>query len=129
MKLLTPHKSQEKDRKIIECSTNDYYRKGLPFENEAKKRLRLQEIKDFDCGKKCLSPSIFRKNKVPLLFGIASSNSNPSSIASDSTSKSIAIGSKKVENIQGFKESNQIDFDINHCLDQADVHCKHTINN
>jgi len=50
-----------------------YFSKGLPSESETKKRQRLIEIKDFEGGKKCVSPSIFRKSKGPIIF--ASQNS------------------------------------------------------
>ena len=45
-------------------------------------------MKDYEGGKKCLSPSIFRKNKGPLILGQTNSMSGPpTSTSSDTTSK------------------------------------------
>jgi hypothetical protein len=35
--------------------------------------MRLQEMKEYEGGKKCLSPSIFRKSKGPMVLAAASS--------------------------------------------------------
>jgi hypothetical protein len=58
-----------------------HFRKGLPSENETKKRQRIQEMKEYECGRRCLSPSIFRKSKGPINFA-TSSTATATNIAS-----------------------------------------------
>jgi len=70
--------------------------KGLPSEDEAKKRQRLQEMKDYEHGKKVLSPSIFRKSKGPIIFAASSANF---SVESTVKSGSLATQAKKGEGI------------------------------
>lgn len=89
-----------------------YVRRGLPLESEAKKRLRLQEIKDYEAGKKCLSPSIFRKTKGPLIVG-TNQSSAATSIASETTARSNPSGGKKAEGAGVIKDFNMADFDVN----------------
>jgi hypothetical protein len=89
------------------------YRRGLPLETEAKKRLRLQELKDYEGGKKCLSPSIFRKTKGPLILGSGNISSGATSTSSETTIKNSANGGKKTETMSGLKEFSVSDFDIN----------------
>jgi len=79
------------------------FRKGLPSETETKKRQRLLEIKDFEGGKKCLSPSIFRKSKGPIIF--ASQNANVLSNGNFEVSvKGLTFGAKKGEGANVTKE-------------------------
>jgi hypothetical protein len=88
----------------------------LPLESEAKKRLRLLEMKDYEGGRKCLSPSIFRKNKGPLILGghgAASQSGPPTSASSDTTSKGFQTGAKKSDLTNGLKDFNMGDMDIN----------------
>jgi hypothetical protein len=92
---------------------NYNYRRGLPLETEAKKRLRLQELKDYEGGKKCLSPSIFRKTKGPLILGSGNISSGATSTSSETTSKNTTNGGKKTETMAGLKEFSVSDFDIN----------------
>ena len=40
----------------------------MPSEDEAKKRQRLMEMKNYEQGMKVLSPSIFRKSKGPVVL-------------------------------------------------------------
>ena len=54
------------------------------------------EIKDFEDGKKCLSPSIFRKTKGPIIFS-ASHNSLNSNANFENSIKGMNYSSKKTE--------------------------------
>jgi hypothetical protein len=87
-------------------------RRGLPLESEAKKRLRLQEIKDYEGGKKCLSPSIFKRTKGPLIVGTNHSSATTST-SSETTAKSTQSGGKRGEAAATLKEFNKADFDSN----------------
>lgn len=73
------------------------------MESEAMKRLRLQEIKDYEGGKKCLSPSIFRKTKAPLIVG-SSNSSTKASTNIDPLLKAQTSSSKKVESFLPLKD-------------------------
>jgi len=97
---------------------------GLPSENENKKRQRLQEMNDYEEGKKVLSPSIFRKNKGPIILAasMAAISSNNSLEAPNRTLS--AAGFKKPESLAAAKEITLQDYDISSCLDIKDVHCK-----
>ena len=70
------------------------------------------EIKDFEDGKKCLSPSIFRKSKGPIIFS-ASHNSVNSNVNFENTIKGLAFNSKKTEGQGGIRDISMADFDIN----------------
>ena len=71
-------------------------------------------MKDYQGGKKCLSPSIFRKNKGPLILGQASNQSGPlTSASSDTSSKGFQASSKKFDIGGGLKDFNMADMDIN----------------
>jgi hypothetical protein len=106
-----------------------FYRKGLPSENENKKRLRLQEMKEYEEGKKILSPSIFRKSKGPIML----SASSTALTSTNSLTASLTDASQKVVPSNGFKKPDAtaiakdvsiLDYDINQCLDMKDIHCK-----
>jgi hypothetical protein len=92
---------------------NYNYRRGLPLETEAKKRLRLQELKDYEGGKKCLSPSIFRKTKGPLILGSGNITSTTTSTTSETTARTSLNGGKRCESLAGLKDFSISDFDIN----------------
>jgi hypothetical protein len=82
------------------------------LESEAKKRLRLHEMKDYYRGKKCLSPSIFKKTKGPLIIG-STNSSVATSASSDSMLKSLQSGGKKSDQFGLIKDFTQSDFDLN----------------
>jgi hypothetical protein len=88
------------------------FRKGLPSETESRKRQRLIEIKDFEDGKKCLSPSIFRKSKGPIIFS-ASHQALTSNATFETSIKGVQIGSKRGDGAGLVKEISLNDFDIN----------------
>eukprot|EP00347_Sterkiella_histriomuscorum_P020303 403338323 len=107
--------------------------KGLPSETETKKRQRLMEIKDQEGGKKCLSPSIFRKSKGPILFAVQSANfqtqggvsttaANSGSANNDTSNKTSNFPSKRIDSAAIIKELTLQDFDINLCTEAKDVH-------
>ena len=102
------------------------YSKGLPSESETKKRQRLLEMKEYECGKRCLSPSIFRKSKGPIVLA-ASSSTFASTNTFESPLKSIqpsTPGYKKGDSTGQVKELTLQDYDINQCLDAKGAHCK-----
>lgn len=71
-------------------------------------------MKDYEGGKKCLSPSIFRKNKAPLIVGTMSSISGPpTSASSDTTNKGPTMSGKRGESTLGQKEFSIADMDVN----------------
>lgn len=62
-------------------------------------------MKEYHAGKKCLSPSIFRKAKGPLIVG-TTFTSPPTSASSESTLKSMQNGGKKADGLGMAKEFN-----------------------
>ncbi|CDW73737.1 myb-like dna-binding domain-containing protein [Stylonychia lemnae] len=105
-------------------SKNPVVSKGLPSETETKKRQRLLEIKDQEGGKKCLSPSIFRKSRGPIIFAVQSSNFTSQNGNLDVPVKTGSLSSKRIDGNQVAKELNLQDFDINLCAEPKDVHRK-----
>lgn len=89
------------------------YRKGLPFEGEAKRRLRLQEIKDFEGGRKCLSPSIFRKTKGSNFFATQGNSYFALGGLQDSTQRGREGGGKRGETNGNLREFNIAELDLN----------------
>ena len=67
------------------------------------KRLRLQEIKDVEGGKKCLSPSIFRKAKAPFVLASGNISTTPST-SSESSGKSQATTGRKLEPLGPYRD-------------------------
>jgi hypothetical protein len=61
----------------------------LPSENETKKRQRIQEMKDYECGRRCLSPSIFRKSKGPIIFATSTSATATNNGSLDGASRTL----------------------------------------
>lgn len=101
-------------------------RSGLPSEDEAKKRQRLMEMKNYEQGMKVLSPSIFRKSKGPVVLA-ASASALTSASQFDSSARpgqTSALLSKKPDATGVAKEFSLQDYDLNSCLDLKDVHCK-----
>lgn len=96
-------------------------RQGLPSENETKKRQRLKEMKEYEGGKRCLSPSIFRKSKGPVVL---TASSAAIATASEAPSKA-GPGVKRAESMA--REVTLQDYDVNQCLDLKDVHRKYLI--
>jgi hypothetical protein len=88
------------------------FRKGLPSETESRKRQRLLEIKDYQDGKKCLSPSIFRKSKGPIIFTAQSGTLNGGG-GFEVSLRGLQVGSRKTEGANVAKEISLQDFDIN----------------
>jgi hypothetical protein len=100
----------------------------LPSESETKKRQRIQEMKEFEGGRRCLSPSIFRKSKGPIIFATSSS----------SITTNVVDGSRNFQPAASFKgrpgtlsdpsvmakDISIQDYDINQAMGQKDLHSK-----
>lgn len=98
----------------------------MPSETESRKRQRLLEIKDSEDGKKCLSPSIFRKSKGPIIFASSNPTVAPSGSV-DAQFKSNGTSLRRQEGGGLVKEVSLGDFDVNQCSDVLDVHCKNKL--
>ena len=81
-------------------------------------------MKDFENGKRCLSPSIFRKSKGPVILSssCAAFMGNNQLEVPNKVTQSQSI--KKTETIALAKDASIAEYDINQCLDLKDVHCK-----
>jgi hypothetical protein len=105
-------------------------RKGLPSENETKKRQRIQEMKEYECGRRCLSPSIFRKSKGPIIFATSTSAAATNIALTDGGAKPLQSGLAFKGKLAGSfvdatglpKDLSTNDYDINQAMDQKDLH-------
>ena len=86
----------------------------------------MLDLKDYEDGRKCLSPSIFRKSKGPIIF-TASHTSITSNSNFEATVKGLAFNFKKQEGAGPIKEISLSDFDINQCADLTDVYRKNKL--
>jgi hypothetical protein len=100
------------------------FSQGIPLEGETQKRQRILEIRDQEGGRKCLSPSIFRKNKAFLLGG-SLVQSLQVATPHEFSSKGAPVGGKKSDGAALIKDFSAQDLDINQCLDSADVQRKY----
>lgn len=82
-------------------------------------------MKEYAGGKKCLSPSIFRKSKGPIVL-VASSQTLTSTGVLEAPVKSLQSAAvlKKNDTAAIAKELSLQDYDLNQCMDLKDVHCK-----
>jgi hypothetical protein len=82
-------------------------------------------MKDYEEGRRCLSPSVFRKSKGPIIL-TTSSNALTANSTIDASIKGLNNGLKKgpIDPSGVSKEIGMQDFDINNCMDIKDVHSK-----
>jgi|LauGreDrversion4_2_1035121.scaffolds.fasta_scaffold2162218_1 hypothetical protein len=82
-------------------------------------------MKDYEEGRRCLSPSVFRKSKGPIILTTSSSALTANSTI-DASIKGLNNGLKKgpTDPSGVSKEISMQDFDINQCMDIKDVHSK-----
>jgi hypothetical protein len=82
-------------------------------------------MKDYEEGRRCLSPSVFRKSKGPIIL-TTSSSALTANNSIDASIKGLNNGLKKgLADPSGIsKEIGMQDFDINQCMDIKDVHSK-----
>jgi hypothetical protein len=91
----------------------------------------LNELKEFEEGKRVLSPSIFRKSKGPIILSASAAGFISQISASqnlEGTQKTISQGTfKKPEASAIVKDVSLVEYDINSCMDLKDMHCKQQI--
>ena len=82
-------------------------------------------MKDYEGGKRCLSPSIFRKSKGPIVL-TASAAAITSTNTFDTTIRGLQTQGtfKKPDGSTISKDISIQEYDINQCLDLKDVYCK-----
>ena len=89
--------------------------------------MRLNELKEFEEGKRVLSPSIFRKSKGPIILS-ASAAGFASQVAQnlEISQKSASLGNfKRPESSSLVKEVSLVEYDVNSCMDLKEMHCKY----
>lgn len=83
-------------------------------------------MKEFEEGKRVLSPTIFRKSKGPIMLSAnAASLTSTNSVASAVDIASSKAIFKKPDSTGIAREISLQDYDINQCFDMKDVHCKY----
>ena len=76
-------------------------------------------MKDFEQGKRVLSPTIFRKSKGPLIM-------SATGLSNDTKTSTIVSQTKKGDGPPLTRDVSVQEYDIKACMDLKDVHCKHS---
>lgn len=89
-------------------------------------------MKEYECGRRCLSPSIFRKSKGPIIFATSTSTAATNIASSDGGAKTLQTGLTFKGKLAGSfgdasglpKDLSTNDYDVNQAMDQKDLHGK-----
>lgn len=87
-------------------------------------------MKEYECGRRCLSPSIFRKSKGPIIFATSTSAAATNIASTDGGAKALQSGLTFKGKLTGTfgdlsglpKDLSTNDYDINQAMDQKDLH-------
>ena len=87
-------------------------------------------MKEYECGRRCLSPSIFRKSKGPIIFATSTSSAATNIGSTDGTCRPVqsAVSFKgkplgpMSDTVALSKDLSMNDYDINQALDWKDLH-------